>query len=88
MSMNTVLKKIMEQHSIPEREHMRVVCRKDMKNKTWVFAGYTCSRCEKTLKTQYVATKHVCVPGMARKTLREPVPDNIKTVSGKPFKKY
>jgi hypothetical protein len=28
------------------------------------------------------------LPGMARKTLREPVPDNVKTVSGKPFKKY
>jgi hypothetical protein len=86
--MNTKLKKIMEQYSIPERGHMRVVCRKDTKNKTWVFVGYICSSCEKMLKTQNVAVQHVCIPSLARKTIREPVNPDVRTVSGKPYKPF
>lgn len=66
---------------------MRVVCKIDYKTKKWVFAGYTCSRCEKTLKTKYVATKHVCQTADVRRFVRDTVPNNVKTVSGKPYKK-
>lgn len=84
--MNKQLHEIFEKHSLPNHKHMRVVARYGVTLKKWTFMGYACSKCEKTVKTEYVAKKHLCMPSLARKCLREEVKENIKTVSGRPFK--
>lgn len=84
--MNKQLQQIRENHSLERYEHMRVVSRFDRKERKWSFLGYICSKCEQTLRTEYLAKKHICQPAMARKCLREEITENIKTVSGKPFK--
>jgi len=83
--MNKELLEILDKNTLPDHKHMRTVAKKTPKTLRWTFAGYCCSRCEKLIQSAYVAKKHICQPNLARKTVREHVPDNIKTVSGKPF---
>lgn len=84
--MNKQLQEIVEKHRLERYKHMRVVSKYDSKVKSWVFMGYACSKCEQTLRTEYLAKKHICTPSLARRCLREEITENIKTVSGQPFK--
>ena len=84
--MNKQIQEIVEKHTLPNHKHMRVVTRYGITLKKWTFMGYACSKCEQTVRTEYLAKKHHCTPALARICLREEITENIKTVSGKPFK--
>lgn len=82
-------KHIIEQNKIKDRDDLHVTLGFDKKVQTWKFTGYLCSKCNNQLRTQYVATKHVCQPQRLRQLeIRKNIvePENIKTVSGRPYK--
>lgn len=83
-------KHLIEQNKIKNRSDLHVTLGFDRKVQTWKFIGYMCSKCNNVLKTVYVATKHVCQPQRLRQlAIRENTvePENIRTVSGRPYKK-
>lgn len=83
-------KQIIEQNKIKDRSDLRVTLGYDRKIQIWKFVGYVCHNCNNMLKTQYTATKHVCQPQVLRHIQNRQnmvEPENIKTVSGRPYKR-
>ena len=63
------VQRIYEQHKLESKPTYHVISGYDTKTKQWKFTGYRCNLCEQTLRTQYVANKHQCMPS---KTKRDP----------------
>lgn len=63
----TNVQRIHEQHKLNAKPTYHIIHGYDNKKKEWKFTGYRCNSCEQTLRTEYVATKHVCNPSKARK---------------------
>lgn len=81
------VQKIYETHKLDNKPTYHVISGFDRKTKEWKFLGYRCNCCEQTLRTEYLATKHKCLPTKV-KTKNETFLDTnkIKTVSGQLWK--
>lgn len=78
---------IVIENAIPNRKNLNVSMGFDRKNKIWRFIGYSCGKCGQSLKTVYVAKKHVCQATVLRRQLRNDMEElNIKTVDGRVWK--
>lgn len=81
------VQKIYETHKLEQKPTYYVVSTYDRKAKQWKFNGYRCNCCEQTLRTEYLATKHKCLPAKV-KTKNETFleTNKIKTVTGQRWK--
>lgn len=62
----------------------------DMKLKVWKFIGYTCTKCNRTVKNPNIVPKHFqnCKAGPPTIYKQEPDPDQIVNVRGEPWQPY
>lgn len=80
---------LFKEHRIESRPDMNVCLYYDIKNRVWICRGYVCPKCNKRISGRANATKHKCSKGHYRIKYEDDDIEswNIKTVSGRPFKK-
>lgn len=81
------IEKLYLQHKLDKKPSYHVLTGFDRKTKEWKFLGYRCNSCEQTLRTEYLANKHRCVPSKSRKREDSFLETNeIKTVNRETWK--